>query len=222
MKLRRLWRIVLVGGLLLFAGGAGMRVYAAVTLRLTEQHLISSRPASPSSLIASLPRANEGSEVGNLPAEAAPSRIELPDFGLWNNLEAVDETAAKTLSNSGTVGLDWDVSDAGWHIQSGWPGWGRNIVVAGHSPSLDPHTWPHSIFRQLAYLTPGNRIEVTAGSRIYGYVVAAVFAIPAREAATPEAAAWIASGSGEHLTLVTCWPPNTAAYRIVVVAVPEK
>ncbi len=221
MKSLRLWRIALIGGLALFAGGAGMRAYAAVTLRLTEQRLIAARPTSPVALLSQPSQPGEQTGAKAIPADAAPSRIALPDLGLWNNLQPVDETAFQPDATSGLAGLAWDVSDAGWHIQSGWPGWGRNIVIAGHSPSLDPHTWPHSIFRQLAYLTPGNRIEVTAGSRTYQYVVASVFAIPATQAASPDAAAWIASDEGERLTLVTCWPPNTAAYRVIVVAEPE-
>src|SRR5205085_9086845 len=89
------------------------------------------------------------------------------------------------------IGLAWGVADAGWHIQSGWPGWGGNVVIAGHSPSRDPHTWAHSIFRQLAYLATGDRIEVTAGNRVYIYTVSNVFAVPGSDAQTPNAIAWL-------------------------------
>ncbi len=205
----RLSLIALVFGGLLFAGGAGMRVYAKVTIGAAEQRLLAARPGSPAGIT---PRA--GSFV---PAGGPPTEIRLPGLGLWNRLEPVEQTVSW---KDGRIDVAWDVADAGWHTPSGWPGWGGNVVVAGHSPSRDPNTWSRSVFRQLAYLTPGDRIEMIAGSRRYVYEVARVFAIPEREAETPEAAAWIGRGDSERLTLVTCWPPNTAAYRVLVIAQP--
>jgi LPXTG-site transpeptidase (sortase) family protein len=120
--------------------------------------------------------------------------------------------------------MEWATSDAGWHdfgAGQGGPGQGGNVVITGHSPASDPSIWSRSVFRQLAYLQPGDAVELQAGSRAYRYRVARAFAIPADQAAAADAARWIAPGGPERLTLVTCWPPHTAAFRIVVVALPE-
>jgi LPXTG-site transpeptidase (sortase) family protein len=195
----------------LFAGGAGMRVYASLTLAQVERRLIAARPASPAEI---------GSAAGVFePADGPPTEIRLPDLGLWNRLEPVNQ---RLSWQNGQIDVAWDVADAGWHVPSGWPGWGGNVVIAGHSPSRDPNTWSRSIFRQLAYLEPGNRIELVAGSRTYRYEVARVFAIHERDAQTPAATAWIERGDSERLTLITCWPPHTAAYRVLVIAQPVK
>jgi LPXTG-site transpeptidase (sortase) family protein len=206
--MRRLTVIVLLVGAALFVGGAGMRIYASAVMSATERRLIAARPASPAAI---------GTHGRNIlvPADGPPIEIRLPSLGLWNTLEPVNQTVSWHDGQ-----MAWDVADAGWHVASGWPGWGGNVVIAGHSPSRDRQTWSRSVFRQLAYLSPGDRIEVTAGSRRYVYAVWRVFIIPEREADTSEAAAWIERGDSERLTLITCWPPQSAAYRVVVVAQP--
>jgi LPXTG-site transpeptidase (sortase) family protein len=200
--------ILLAIGATIFAGGAGMRVYAQIVQAQTESRLLAARPAS--SDVKTNPHTIP-------PADGAPTRISIPALGLWNDLEAVD---VQPQLQGDTLNLDWAVADAGWHIPSGWPGWNGNVVIAGHSPSRNPAIWTHSIFRQLAYLAPGDLIEVTAGSRLYTYSVNRVFAISGSEGNSPSAVAWLDRGSSERLTLVTCWPPHTAAYRVIVVAEP--
>ncbi len=207
--MKRLCLAFLLFGLSLFAGGAGMRVYAQIDLYNTQQRLLAARPAS-SADVTSAASTFES-------ADSSPSRIDLPAAGLWNALEPVDQQAEW---QGDQMGMAWGVADAGWHIHSGWPGWGGNVVIAGHSPSRDPRTWAHSIFRQLAYLANGDHIEVTAGKRVYVYAVSNVFAVPGSDAQTPNAIAWLDRGHAEHLTLITCWPPRTAAYRVVVIAQP--
>lgn len=189
-----------------------MRAYAGLKMSSDERRLVAARPLSPTEISAST--------IQITPADGAPLEIRLPDLDLWNRVEPVTPKLAQ--SDDGQISLAWDAQDAGWHVSSGWPGMGHNVVVAGHSPSRNPQAWSHSIFRQLAYLTPGDQIELTAGSRRYFYAVDRVFAIPAQEADTLEAGAWIASGSAERLTLVTCWPPHTAAYRVIVIAQPVR
>jgi LPXTG-site transpeptidase (sortase) family protein len=200
--------ILFLVGAALFVGGAGMRIYASAMMSATERRLIAARPASPADV-----ETQHGSKF--VPADGPPTEIHLPSLGLWNTLEPVNQTVSWHDGQ-----MAWDVADAGWHVASGWPGWGGNVVMAGHSPSRDRQTWSRSVFRQLAYLSPGDRIEVIAGSRHFFYAVGRVFAIPEREADTPEAAAWIERGESERLTLITCWPPQSAAYRVVVVAQP--
>jgi len=209
--MNRLFLFLLLIGGVMFTGGAGMRGYAQLTMRDTEQRLIAARPASPVQI--------ETRRGYFIPADSAPTAIRLPNYQLWNTLEPV---SARPAWQNGAISSAWDVRDAGWLTPSGWPGWSHNVVIAGHSPSRDSRTWARSVFRQLAYLKAGDRIEVTAGKWRYVYEVARVFAIPERDAESPEAAAWIDPGSVERLTLITCWPPHTAAYRVIVVAQPLK
>ncbi len=206
--MKRLSLVTLILGIVLFAGGAGMRVYANVSQRLTESRLIAAKPASPDVISASA--------VQFSPADGQPSLIQLSALDLWNRLEPVQQQVA---FHDGRLALAWDVKDAGWHDATR-PGSGFNVVIAGHSPSLDPAVWSRSIFRQLAYLNPGDLIQLTAGSHLYIYTVDRVFAVTSAEAETAESARWLAPGTAEQLTLITCWPPNTAAYRIVVIALP--
>ncbi len=207
--MRRLTTAALAAGLLLFASGAGMRAYASWTQHTTETRLLAARPASVSAS-PSLSVAAFG------PADGDPVEVRLPALGWWNRLAPV---VPKKSWDTGQLSLAWDVRDGGWHAPTR-PGFGLNVVLAGHSPSLDPSIWPRSVFRQLAYLAPGERIEVTAGSRVYEYAVSRVFAIPAAEADSENAAQWIEPGDRERLTLVTCWPPQNAAYRVIATADP--
>ncbi len=219
---QRLFLILAAGGLTTFATGAGMRVYAAITLVSTEQRLLAARP--PSGVSVPTPArddnaASKDSSIAFEPSDGPPVSVRLPELGLWNDLQPV---TAQVSWHNGQIDAAWDVADAGWHVPSGWPGYGRNVVMAGHSPSRDPGVWSRSIFRQLAYLNPGDRIEVLAGHYTYVYQVARVFAVPASEADND--AEWIdpAAPTGESLTLITCWPPHTASYRVLVIARPVK
>jgi LPXTG-site transpeptidase (sortase) family protein len=195
---------LLIIGLLLAGGGAGMRVYASITLRLTEDRLLHDRPASPNDIPPSI--------VTFASATVAPVLIRLPAYDLYNTLE----TVAMWQTDAGEL---WQVSDAGWHLGAK-PGDGANVVIAGHSPSHTPEMWRHSIFRQLAYLHPGDLIEVQTSDHVYRYAVVRVFAIPLAEAETTASGKWIAPGNTERLTLVTCWPPHDPITRVLVIANP--
>ena len=196
-------------GALLFLGGAAMRVYARLIMTETEQRLTADQPAGPASRTVQ--------PASFRPADGPPTQIRLPALGLWNALSAV---ASDVSWHDGQLDLAWDLADAGWFTRSGWPGWGGNVVVAGHSPARDPRIWSRSVFRQLAYLAPGDSLELTAGTDTFRYAVVRVLAIAERDAAQPASVAWIAQGTPERLTLITCWPPQSAAYRIIVIAQP--
>jgi LPXTG-site transpeptidase (sortase) family protein len=190
-----------------------MRIYAVLHMAEVERRLIAARPISTPSTQDS----GEKQEMMFVPADGPPTSIRLPELGLWNNLEPVTK---QPIWQGGEIVAAWEVRDAGWHVPSGLPGQSHNVVIAGHSPARDPGVWSRSVFRQLAYLRPGNLLELTAGSRVYTYRVNRVFAIPEGEAGTAETVAWIAPGKRERLTLITCWPPHTAAYRVLVTADP--
>ncbi|HRE46268.1 MAG TPA: sortase [Aggregatilineales bacterium] len=207
----KLWRGVVMIGIALFTLGAGMRVYAQITLGQTIQRLLDARPPSPIALTA------PSSQPLAL-APSAPSSLRLPEYDLWNVLTPVTVTydAANTPL--------WETADSAWHVPSGIPGQAGsgfgNVVLGGHTPASDPEVWARSVFRALPTLNRGDQIVVEAGTARYSYQVALVFAIPAGEANNPEAAAWLAPTGDERLTLITCFPPHTAAYRVIAVAFP--
>ena len=105
LKCRRPFLILLLAGIGLFFGGAGMRVYADVVITQTERQLVAALPDSPAE-ITPLPRRFD-------PADSAPSMIRLPDLGLWNQLAPVDELVSW---HDGQAEVAWDVADAGWHV----------------------------------------------------------------------------------------------------------
>src|SRR5258706_11421828 len=140
MKRAQFWLLLMLLGAMLLAGGVVMRVTARNDMAATEQRLIAARPLSPAAL-----QTRRGEFA---PAEGPPTEIRLPGLGLWNTLEPVTQQIAW---EHGEIVSAWDVRDAGWHMPSGWPGWGHNVVIAGHSPSRDPQIWSRSVFRQLAY-----------------------------------------------------------------------
>ncbi len=208
--MRRFSLICVLTGATLFLLGVGLRVYASAMDTAIEQRLLAARPATAASIAAP-------GQFTFRPTYKMPDSIRLPTYNLWNTLEPV------TVEMNGTNGqFTWQAKDAGWHVASGLPGKGQNVVVAGHSPSSDRAVWSRSVFRQLAYLNLGDEIDLIAGNILYRYAVTAVFSIPAAEANTANAAAWLATDLGERLTLITCWPPSTAAYRVIVVAYPLK
>lgn len=221
-RLRQLSFVSLIIGLVLFGSGVGMRAYATLHMAETERRLIAARPDE--SVLAFTPNSSPASEGSGekqrmifVPADGPPTAIRLPDLGLWNTLEPI---TTQVTWQDGQIVAAWEVRDAGWHLPNGRPGKSHNVVIAGHSPSRDPGVWSRSVFRQLAYLNPGDPLELTAGNRVYIYRVNRVFAIPEGEAGSVEAIAWIAPGERERLTLITCWPPHTAAYRVLVIADP--
>lgn len=198
-------------GLVLVATGAGMRLIASAALRSRETSLLNARPVAPSQ------KTSYSSATPLPPARSAPLIIRIPEMDLWNQVSPADVFISW---NEGVPAQTWQVEDAGWYAPSGLPGWGRNVVIAGHSPVLDPEVWERSIFRALPYLEPGQIIELLTNEGVYGYQVAQVFAIPAKESQDQEVVAWIADSGDERLTLVTCFPPHTAANRVLVVAFP--
>jgi len=205
VKPLRQWIWVIVAGVFVFTLGAGMRGVAQTEQRGLITGLLNARPDHPNALRDPNPSGTLSKVTG------VPTRIEAPALGLWNALMPVYTDHASS---------SWRTGDAVWHVPSGVPGAGQNVVIAGHSPSRDPQTWSHAIFRGLPRLGPGDRIRLKAGSTTITYAVALTFAIPAEQADSPEAVAWIAPTGDERLTLITCYPPHTADYRVITVAFP--
>ena len=113
-----------------------------------------------------------------------------------------------------TIGLDTTLYEGIWETvldvgPGHWPGtadpggWG-NTVIAGHRV-----TYGHQ-FRELARLVPGDQIIVTTSGGAFTYAVTQSWVVDPSEV-------WIADQQpGRTLTLFTCHPPGSEAYRYVV------
>lgn len=125
------------------------------------------------------------------------------------------------VDRKGRMFSEWKVpkNAAGWHVNSGLPGHGENIVLSGH------HNIEGKVFRYVVNLKPGDEVTLYAGGRPYVYIVTEKYIL--KEAGMPlkvrqTNAQWIMPTGDERLTLVTCWPyawPGNT-HRVIVVARP--
>ncbi len=112
-----------------------------------------------------------------------------------------------------------NVYAAGWQEQSALLGEPGNTVLNGH------HNVYGSVFGRLHELEQYDQIILYSGEREFLYLVSQVMKVEERDATLAqrqENARWIMHSSDERLTLVTCWPPTSNTYRLIVVAVPVK
>jgi|YNPNPStandDraft_1061719.scaffolds.fasta_scaffold05161_9 LPXTG-site transpeptidase (sortase) family protein len=106
---------------------------------------------------------------------------------------------------------------AGWHEGSAPLGQPGNTVINGHN-------WPQeAVFRDLYRIEPGDVMTLYAGSTAFVYQVAEVLLLPEANqplAVRQENARYIAPTADERVTLVTCHPYGSLAYRLIVIARP--
>lgn len=98
--------------------------------------------------------------------------------------------------------------------ESGYPGEGRNTIIAGHN--YDPAKWtPQTTFGLLYELEKGDEVLVAKQGEVYEYVV--------REKETLDAddPALYAQTKHEQLTLLTCKPYQNTTKRLKVIALPK-
>ena len=115
---------------------------------------------------------------------------------------------------------DWKVAEgaAGWHVNSGLPGQGENIVLSGHNNTKG------EIFRDVVDLEPDDIIVLYVDDQPYTYTVETRLVLPEKgmpEQTRRENARWIGPFPDERLTLVTCWPYTSNTYRVIVIAKPR-
>jgi sortase A len=152
------------------------------------------------------------------PAEGPPTRIIAPAIELDARIVPM---GWQMIDEDGTLRSEWVVPEkaAGWHINSGLPGHGENVVLSGH------HNIAGKVFRYVVDLEPGDEITLYVEDTPYLYIVAEKYIL--KEAGMPlsvrqKNAQWIMPTGDERLTLVTCWPyewPGNS-HRVIVVARP--
>jgi LPXTG-site transpeptidase (sortase) family protein len=179
-------------------------------------------PASPlqEAGLPSFARVEDAPTIHNATLPNQPARLIIPQLSIDAEVQQV---GLKSIYADGERYFQWVVPDgysAGWHETSAPLGQPGNTVLNGHNNIYG------EVFRDLADLTAGSPITLldTTGKR-YEYEVSHQELMPENGqplAARLENARWIGPTTDERLTLVSCWPYATNAYRLVVIATPIK
>ena len=172
-------------------------------------------------------------EAGGLPSFAAvndaptsynsaipgqPVRLLIPKLNMDT---AVHRIGLQAFFEAGTRYFQWAVPSgfaAGWHETSAPPGQPGNTVLNGHNNIYG------EVFRDLVDLELGDQITLyNETGQLFAYEVQQQELLP--ESGQPisvriENAKWIEATEDERLTLVSCWPYTTNAYRVIVIARP--
>jgi sortase A len=108
---------------------------------------------------------------------------------------------------------------AGWHPNSALLGQVGNTVINGH------HNEYGEVFKDIVNLEIGDEIYVYSKEKKFSYVVAnepmRLLELYQNVETRLNNARWLAKTDDERLTLVTCWPPLSNTYRVIVVARPQ-
>ncbi|MBX3053611.1 MAG: sortase [Caldilineaceae bacterium] len=145
-----------------------------------------------------------------------PERIVIPSIGVDTAVQNV-ESAASQIGNQWFGNWQTASYAAGFHNSSALLGQAGNTVISGHN------NIEGSVFRDLYQLQPGEIVQVYADGFRYDYIVEDQFIV--REQGVPieqrvQNASWIRTTIDERITLVSCWPPEGNAFRVIVVAKP--
>ncbi|MDD5370814.1 MAG: sortase [Anaerolineaceae bacterium] len=153
--------------------------------------------------------------------QTQPATIYKPE---WIRIPIIklDAPVVSVLASSKTINGDqylmWKAPDkyaAGWHNSSATLGVPGNTVLNGHNNIYG------EVFRRLADLKIGDRIQVGSGSMVFVYKVSNKMTLEENKQSLGdrlEHARWLQPTDDERLTLVTCWPYWSNQYRLVLVA----
>lgn len=132
--------------------------------------------------------------------------VEIPALNLRAPAAAMGWEAAEWQSPDALVG--WASNSALPDEQTG------NVILYGHN---NIHS---SVFRDLAELKSGDRIQLQTGEATWTYQVDSVKILSAQnEQEESEAyAAHFKQTYAPRLTLISCWPPTNNTHRVVVIS----
>jgi LPXTG-site transpeptidase (sortase) family protein len=208
-----------LGGLLIVLG-------LLLSLVITFNGLLDAqRNTPPVSVILSSPpftRLGPTESEGSLPTSSSapvwiPDRISFPAIRLDTPVKSALLTGVEV---QGQTYEQWDAPRsfaAGWQTTSAPLGVVGNTVFIGHNNAYG------EVFAHLADLEVGDLILVYSGDKEFAYAIVQKLILP--ELYQPievrlENAQWIAPTQDERLTLVTCWPQDSNANRLIIVATP--
>jgi hypothetical protein len=169
------------------------------------------------------------------PEPVLPARLVFPDLGIDTKVVEMGWTEVQQ-ARSGWV--EWVVpkNEAGWHINSARLGERGNIVMSGHNNIYArvfgpiSYAWDNTgrekidAFTDRSHLLDGRLIQVygTDGREV-DYAVTAFYRVKDSGVSEAQRAAngrFMDATDHMQLTLITCWPPSSNTYRLIVVAEP--
>ncbi len=144
-------------------------------------------------------------------------RLVIPSIGLNVPIKETQPVARYTWG--GSREYVWEVPSfaVGHYNTSGHPGGRTNIVLSGHNNTRG------SVFRNLYDLDIGDDVILFTAEEEFHYHVREKFIIQylgAEREAEMKLRAYSAPKPTERVTLISCWPYATNAYRVIVVAIP--
>jgi sortase A len=147
-----------------------------------------------------------------------PVRMIIPKLNLDT---AVHRIGLQAFFEEGIRYFQWAVPSgfaAGWHETSASLGQPGNTVLNGHNNIYG------EVFRDLVDLELGDQITLYNGTgETFVYQVQQQELLP--ETGQPisvriENSKWIEATEDERITLISCWPYTTNAYRVIIIARP--
>ena len=154
----------------------------------------------------------------NTSVSGQPVRLVIPKLNID---AAVHQSGLLTLFDGGTRYFQWAVPAgyaAGWHETSAALGEPGNTVLNGHNNIYG------EVFRDLVDLEFGDQITLydnEGNTFTYEVQERELLAENGQPISVRiENAQWIEATDDERVTLVSCWPYATNAYRVVVIARP--
>jgi LPXTG-site transpeptidase (sortase) family protein len=152
------------------------------------------------------------------PVGLVPDRLVISAIGVDT---PIIPTKVKKIEFEGQTYYQWLAPNkpaVGWHDSSALLGLPGNTVLNGH------HNEFGEVFKDLVNLHDGDLIEVYSGDQVFSYRVTLAMVLPESFKSLTirlDNARWILPTEDERLTLITCWPPKSNTYRVIVVALPE-
>jgi sortase A len=144
------------------------------------------------------------------PIEVSEFHLYIPkikvDVPIVPNVDGGSETAYLAALENGVA-----------HFQgTALPGEGSNIFIFGHSSyyAAKPGNYK-TVFAQLDQLKIGDEITVSLNNQKYVYIVSSIKKV------NPSDVQYLQPTPEEQLSLMTCYPPGTTKYRLIVIAKPK-
>lgn len=145
-------------------------------------------------------------------------RIEIPAIAVNSPVVTVGWQVDRT-NGSPSASAEWDLPGpaVGWILTSALPDRPGNIILYGHNNMYG------SVFRNLGKLTAGDALSLQTAQASWHYQVDRVVFLPVLLATAGQRQAYqayLADTTLPRLTVISCWPPESNTYRLIVIAYP--
>ena len=148
------------------------------------------------------PIAFAGAGADSLFSNRHATRVVIPSIGLDAGVSPVG-----LVFRGGELQYDVPRLEAGQYVGTAAPGEAGNVVIGGHVARRGAS----GIFQALPKVVAGDVVEVYRGDRIYRYSVIEIKVVAA------DATDVMGSTQDATLTLITCFPEDNYAERLVVI-----